>query len=58
MVVDAGPQLGARAFFTPFRVPDDAGNGSNGQAMPDLQLMQKMPMVSGRVNSLKLSERG
>lgn len=41
MVVDAAPQLGARAFFTPFRVPDDAGNGSNGQAMPGFAIDAK-----------------
>ena len=41
MVTGTGLELGARVFFTQLRIPDDASNGSNGQAMPGFAVHAK-----------------
>ena len=41
MVTGTGLQFGARVFFTQFRIPDDASNGSNGQAVPGFAVQAK-----------------
>lgn len=41
MVAGTGPQLGARAFLAQFRIPHDASNGSNRQAMPGFTVHAK-----------------
>lgn len=41
MLAGTGFQLGACVFFAPLRVPDDAGNGSNGQTMPGFAIHAK-----------------
>jgi hypothetical protein len=58
MVADTGPQLGARAFFAPFRVPDDAGNGSNGQAMPGFAIHAKDADGVGQGEQFEIQRKG
>lgn len=58
MLVGTGFQLGARAFFAPFRVPDDAGNGLNGQAMPGLAIHAKDADGVGQGEQFEIQRKG
>ena len=58
MTAGTGPQLGARAFFTPLRVPDDTGNGSNGQAMPGFAIHAKDADGVGQGEQFEIQRKG
>ena len=48
VVTGTGPQLGARTFRAQLRIPDDASNGANGQAMPGFAVHAKNADGAGR----------
>lgn len=58
MAAGTGPQLGARAFFAPFRVPDDARNGSNGQTMPGFAVHAKDADGVGHGEQFEIQRKG
>lgn len=58
MVAGTGLQLRARAFFTALRVPDDARNGSNGQAMPGFAVHAKDADGVGHGEQFEIQRKG
>ena len=58
MVTGTGLQLGARVLSTQLRIPDDASNGANGQAMPGFAVHTKNADGVGQGEQFKSQRQG
>ena len=58
MLAGAGLQHGTRVFITQLRIPDDAGNGANGQAMPGFAVHAKNADGVGYGEHFKIQRQG